>query len=211
MILLSNAFTEGTYIPARYAAGAMDGKVSRNMNPPLEWNGVPEATQSFVLVCHDPDAPAVMDDVGKTDREIAQETPRQTFYHWLLIDIPAELRSIWEGEYSTEFVPKGKADKTAAHDTRQGLNDYTAWSKGDSQAEGLYYGYDGPWPPFNDSIPHRYIFTLYALGVEKLALEDGFTGEDLMQALDQLKDEGLLLKKASLTGFYSLNPRLQQG
>ena len=28
---------------------------------------------------------------------------------------------------------------------------------------GQYFGYDGPFPPFNDSLVHHYVFTLYAL------------------------------------------------
>ena len=30
---------------------------------------------------------------------------------------------------------------------------------------GDYYGYDGPCPPWNDELVHRYVFTLYALDV----------------------------------------------
>lgn len=208
MKLKSHAFLDGGYIPACYAAGAMGGEVSDNRNPPLEWSEVPEKTQSFVLICHDPDAPAVRDDVGKTDREVAAETPRKTFYHWLLVDLPADLRSIGEGEFSLAFVNKGKPDRNTAHGSRQGVNDYTVWNKGNPDAEGLYFGYDGPWPPFNDSIAHRYIFTLYALGVERLDVQGEFAGGDVVQALEMLKENGLVLAQASVTGLYTLNPRL---
>ena len=34
---------------------------------------------------------------------------------------------------------------------------------------GHYFGYDGPFPPFNDSLVHHYVFTLYALSVERAA------------------------------------------
>ena len=33
---------------------------------------------------------------------------------------------------------------------------------------GNYFGYDGPCPPWNDAIPHHYVFTLYALDVARL-------------------------------------------
>ena len=33
---------------------------------------------------------------------------------------------------------------------------------------GDYYGYDGPCPPWNDELVHRYVFTLYALDVPRL-------------------------------------------
>ena len=48
---------------------------------------------------------------------------------------------------------------------RQGINDYTGWFAGDKDMAGNYFGYDGPCPPWNDEIPHRYVFTLYALDV----------------------------------------------
>ncbi len=41
---------------------------------------------------------------------------------------------------------------------------------------GRYFGYDGPFPPFNDSLIHHYVFTLYALSIERLAVDGAFTG-----------------------------------
>ena len=34
---------------------------------------------------------------------------------------------------------------------------------------GDYFGYDGPCPPWNDSIVHHYVFTVYALDVDAVA------------------------------------------
>ena len=34
---------------------------------------------------------------------------------------------------------------------------------------GDYFGYDGPFPPFNDSLVHHYVFTLYALDLARAA------------------------------------------
>lgn len=56
-------------------------------------------------------------------------------------------------------------------------------------------------PPWNDSIPHHYVFTLYALDTDKLSLSDRFTGQDVLSAM-----KGHILDKASMTGVYSLNP-----
>ena len=67
--------------------------------------------------------------------------------------------------------------------------------------EGDYYCYDGPCPPWNDAIPHHYVFTLYALDTDKLAVTGRFTGQDVMAAM-----QGHILGKASITGVYSLNP-----
>jgi len=67
--------------------------------------------------------------------------------------------------------------------------------------EGTYRGYDGPCPPWNDSIVHHYTFTLYALDVESLPVTGNFTAADVRKAM-----EGHVLAEASLTGTYSLNP-----
>ena len=40
---------------------------------------------------------------------------------------------------------------------------------------GDYFGYDGPCPPWNDALVHRYVFTLYALDVATLGLQGPFT------------------------------------
>lgn len=208
MKLYSTAFLDNQSLLPRYAAGALGGKTSDDINPPFGWSDVPEGTQSFVFICHDPDAPAIKTDVNKTDREVAPETPRHTFYHWLLVDLPAHLRSIEEGEYSRGFVTHGKQDKKLPNGARQGLNDYTLWSKGNPDMTGLYFGYDGPWPPFNDSIPHRYLFTLYALAIKNVDIKEEFTGADLMNVLADLKQKNLILAQTTLTGLYSLNPRL---
>ena len=88
---------------------------------------------------------------------------------------------------------------------RQGINDYTGWFAGDKDMGGDYYGYDGPCPPWNDSVVHHYVFTLYALNVPCLELhadiEKRFTGADVLRAM-----EGKILAQASITGRYSLNP-----
>ncbi|MBS1269164.1 MAG: hypothetical protein MAG794_00108 [Gammaproteobacteria bacterium] len=47
--------------------------------------------------------------------------------------------------------------------------------------EGQYFGYDEPAPPWNDSILHRYVFTLYALDIEQCPVEGAFGGDDVLQ------------------------------
>ena len=69
--------------------------------------------------------------------------------------------------------------------------------------EGDYYGYDGPCPPWNDSLIHHYVFTVYALDLPSLPLAGRFTGADARRAI-----EGHVLAQASITGTYTLNPRL---
>ena len=69
--------------------------------------------------------------------------------------------------------------------------------------KGDYFGYDGPCPPFNDSLIHHYHFTLYALDVEKLPLEGNFTCADVVKAM-----ANHILASDTITGTYTLNPRL---
>jgi Raf kinase inhibitor-like YbhB/YbcL family protein len=68
---------------------------------------------------------------------------------------------------------------------------------------GDYYGYDGPCPPWNDAIQHRYVFTVFALDVPRLAVEGRFAGADVRRAI-----QGHVLAQAAITGVYTLNPRL---
>jgi phosphatidylethanolamine-binding protein (PEBP) family uncharacterized protein len=89
---------------------------------------------------------------------------------------------------------------------RHGINYYTGWFAGDPKMEGKYYGYDGPCPPWNDSILHHYYFTLYALDAEKLNVKGEPTAENVLAAL-----KGRVLTEAMVMGTYSLNPRIAKG
>jgi hypothetical protein len=99
-----------------------------NLSPALDWSGAPEGTKSFALLVHDPDAP----------------TGGAGFWHWLVIDIPADVHSLAQGA----AVPAGAKEIST---------DFGA------------PGYGGPCPPKGDQ-PHHYNFTLYALKVAKLDL-----------------------------------------
>ena len=98
----------------------------------------------------------------------------------------------------------GKAGPIAPNDTRQGINDYTGWFANDNDMGGDYYGYDGPCPPWNDEIPHRYLFTLFALVVAKLAITGRFNGVDARTAI-----AGHTLAEAKISGVYTLNPQVK--
>ena len=78
------------------------------------------------------------------------------------------------------------------------------WFAGDKDMAGDYFGYDGPCPPWNDTIPHRYIFTLFALDVEKCPVQRKFTAADVVKAV-----KGHTLATAQITGLYSLNPSVK--
>lgn len=75
MELRSPAFENEARIPKQYTR---DGQET---SPPLEWHDVPDGTESFALICEDPDAP--------------KEEP---FVHWVVGNIPGKVREAREGE-----------------------------------------------------------------------------------------------------------------
>lgn len=208
MKLTTTAFSELEPIPPEYAFGKIDPRarvsLSENLNPDFAWNDVPVGTRSFVLLCHDPDVPSKGDDVNQDGRVVPANLPRVDFFHWVLIDLPTTMSKIACGEFSNGVTPHGKAGPQAAHGARQGINDYTSWFAADKDMAGDYFGYDGPCPPWNDSIPHRYIFTLYALNVARLGLEGKFNGNDVRKAM-----QGKMLAQATVSGRYALNPAVK--
>jgi Raf kinase inhibitor-like YbhB/YbcL family protein len=208
MDLTSSSFADGGEIPDRYALGtpAPVGHVtfSADVNPELAWGDVPEGTRSFALICFDPDCPSSGEDVNKEDREVPADLARVDFVHWTLVDLPSSLRKIEEGEYASGVVAHGRQERSGPHGSRQGLNDYTGWFQDDPDMEGRFLGYDGPGPPWNDALIHHYLFELFALDVERLDLDDDFTADQIMGAID-----GHILATASHIGTYTLNPRLR--
>ncbi|MGI8464838.1 YbhB/YbcL family Raf kinase inhibitor-like protein [Pectobacterium punjabense] len=206
--LSSHSFQDGETIPGEFAFAIPDANsriaLSSNHNPHLVWQGTPAGTQSFVLICHDPDVPSRGDDVNQEGREVSASLPRVDFYHWLLLDIPASVSEIAAASHSNTITPRGKAGPNAPTGLRHGINDYTAWFAADEQMKGNYYGYDGPCPPWNDAIVHHYIFTLYALATSSLAIEGEINGTSARAALANAP----VLAEAKLTGLYTLNPQL---
>ncbi len=207
MKLASLSFADGEMIPERYAFGRIDPQsrvaLADNFNPQFSWSDAPEGTRSFALLCHDPDVPSQPDDVNQDGREVPASLPRVDFFHWVLVDIAAERREIDEGAYCSGITPRGKGGPLAPNDERQGLNDFTGWFAADRDMSGDYFGYDGPCPPWNDALVHRYVFTLYALDVAKLDVQGKFTGADVLRAM-----QGHVLAQSSVTGIYTLNPAL---
>jgi Raf kinase inhibitor-like YbhB/YbcL family protein len=158
------------------------------------------------LICHDPDVPSRGDDVNQADREVPASLPRVDFFHWLLIDLPSTLNEIEEAAFSRGFTARGKPGPDAPHGARQGINDYTGWFAGNADMAGQYFGYDGPFPPFNDSLLHHYVFTLYAVDVPRLEIVGEITGAVVRAAI-----AGKVLAQAAISGVYTLNRRLLSG
>jgi Raf kinase inhibitor-like YbhB/YbcL family protein len=208
MKLTSSSFADGGVIPAEFAFCAPDPAthvtLSKNRNPNLTWSGVPAGTKSFAVIAHDPDVPSAGDDVNQEGRTVPKSLPRVDFFHWVLIELPASTPAISAGEFSSAVVARGKPGPDAPHGARQGINDYTGWFANDPEMAGDYYGYDGPCPPWNDELPHRYVFTVYALDIARLPVKDDFGGIDVRKAI-----EGHVLAQASITGRYTLNPAVR--
>ena len=211
MKLRSDSWSDGEPIPERYAAGRIEPKggvaFSANVNPHFAWSDLPAGTRSLALICHDFDVPSKGDDVNQEGREVPAELPRVDFFHWVLADIPASATSIAEGAFSNGFVTRGKPGPAVAvrgfESARHGINDYTNWFASNAEMSGDYFGYDGPFPPWNDSLVHHSVFTLYALDVERAGVDGRFDGDDLRQAI-----HGHVLGQATHSGTYTLNRRL---
>ncbi len=153
MKLESPAFNHNGTIPQKYV---MPGAGGENLSIPLKWSEVPEGTKSFVLTIID-------------IHPIANN-----WIHWIVINIPNEVRSLEEGA-SEVNMPKGSKE------LRNSFGDI---------------GYGGPQPPRGTG-PHSYVVTIYALKVEKLDLSTNISLRELNKVL-----EGKVLDKASITGIY---------
>lgn len=147
--LSSTAFEEGQVIPKRFTGDGDD------VSPPLAWSDPPQETKSFALICDDPDA------------------PRGTWVHWVLFDLPPDLREL------EEAIP---AEAVLANGARHGTTDFDS------------LGYGGPAPPRGK--PHRYYFKLYALD-RVLGLASGVTKAQVLAACS-----GHVLAEAQLMGKY---------
>jgi Raf kinase inhibitor-like YbhB/YbcL family protein len=88
MALTSPDFEDGGIIPDKFTQA-----VPMPVSPRLEWTNVPENTQSFVLIMHDPDNALN----GGTDDVL----------HWIMFNIPGTARSLAGGLPSDAQLPDG--------------------------------------------------------------------------------------------------------
>ncbi len=187
----------GQPIPAKYAFCQPDGqgksKDADNVSPAVSWSGAPEGTKSYALVAVDRDVPTDFSVANKDDKTIPVTMPRQDFYHWALVNIPAAVTSIEEG--------KGKS---ASLKGWVGINDFASFMK-DKPAQ-TFVGYDGPCPPWNDDLLHSYHFIVYALDKETIELPAGFTGKQAAAAM-----QGHILASGEAVGTYTNNPDVGAG
>ena len=142
--LSSPAFSQGAVIPGQYTC------VGANQSPALQWTQPPAGTTSLALVVEDPDAPS------------------GTFIHWVVYNLPADLRELQENISQQTTIQKTGLEVK---------NDFG------------HLGYDGPCPP--EGKVHHYSFILYALdrsadlpaGLNRASLLHDIKGHILAQAV----------------------------
>jgi len=200
---------EGQPVPEEFCFGVYNAQdhmsFGPNRNPEVIWEDVPKGTRSFVVMMFDPDVPSVADDANQEGKTVSKDIPRVDFFHWLLIDIPASMSRIPEGEDSDGVIPKGKEPGPGPIGIR-GVNNFTQFLADNPDMAGTYGGYDGPCPPWNDEIIHHYHYEVHALDVESLGLQGEFDGAAVREAMS-----GHVLASARATGTYTLNPDLREG
>jgi Raf kinase inhibitor-like YbhB/YbcL family protein len=199
-------FKNGGMMPNKYAfcVPAAKGHTTGgpNISPRISWSKGPRGTQSYAVILYDTDAPAEQrEKMNKEGETLTAAVKRRTFYHWVLVDIPSNVRSLKEGEASHERVLHGKPATPAAGGGVNGLNDYTKVTAANDAMKGNYYGYDGPCPPWNDENLHHYHFAVYALSVKTLNLPKDFDGAAAMEAI-----KGKMLAEGEKVGVFTQNP-----
>ncbi len=171
-----------------------------NISPSVSWSRGPAATRSYALIMTDLDVPEDLSTVNKPGVVLTADTPRVSFIHWVLIDIPPTITHLRRGEESAGFVLKGKSIGPTDHGLR-GANVYTHYYPKDSPLAGPRGGYDGPCPPHNDVVAHRYVTRVYALDLPSLGLQGVFFGEDALRAM-----QGHVLAAGEADAVYSAAP-----
>jgi Raf kinase inhibitor-like YbhB/YbcL family protein len=174
---------------------------STDISPSISWSKGPRGTQSYVVILNDTDSPKTdRDKMNKEGMTVPKTAERQTFYHWVVADIPASVRTLKEGAGSTARVVHGKPAAPTGGGV-SGLNMFTMAFAANEAMKGKYFGYDGPCPPWNDENIHHYHFMVYALSVKSLGLGAEFDGPAVVAAM-----KGKVLAEGKLDATYTTDP-----
>jgi hypothetical protein len=89
--ITSPVFNQGEEIPTKYSCNDI------NVSPPLEWDGLPDGTESIALIFDDADA------------------SNGAFVHWIIFNLPGDTNGLPEHVMGRELLGDG---------SKQGLNSY---------------------------------------------------------------------------------------
>lgn len=155
----SESFQDGQTLPPAQR-GTATGPGASDESPQLGWSGAPAGTRSYAVTVFDPDAPG-----------------RGGFWHWAVLDIPAEVTSLPAGAGARNggMLPPGAF---------QLKND------------GGTSGYLGAAPPKGHG-PHHYVVTVRALDIARSGLDAAASPAKLESKLG-----AHTLAMATLTGTY---------
>lgn len=156
MRVWSDAFRDDGRIPAVHATRRVAG--GENVSFPLGWDGEPAEVASFALSVID------LHPVAKG------------WVHWLVVDIPAGMRSLPAGASRTPAMGRGTLELTGGYGSP---------------------GYGGPQPPPGTG-DHVYQVTVHALDVSSLGLSGDAGLREFEKALD-----GHVLASAVTSGTFS--------
>jgi Raf kinase inhibitor-like YbhB/YbcL family protein len=144
----SSDLTDGGLIPAQFTC------TGANLSPALEIGLPPTGTRSFAIVMDDSDS-------------------LFGFVHWLVYNIPNQVRVIAKGASSKKQLPSGAVEGVGGADAK---------------------GYTGPCPPGKKV--HHYVIRVYALDTN-LNLSPGITKQQLASGVT-----GHVLAEGQLSGIY---------
>jgi hypothetical protein len=155
MHLSTPVFKDGGIIPDKFTQADPNP-----VSPHLEWSNVPAGVQSFALIFHDPDG--------------APNKGSEDVLHWLIFDMPSDVRSLPGSVPGTPILPNGSVQAKNRRDAT---------------------GYMGPGNPATNPY-HHYTFELFALDT-KLSLGPQATRAEVLKAMD-----GHVVSKAALVGLF---------
>jgi Raf kinase inhibitor-like YbhB/YbcL family protein len=156
------------------------GCTGANVSPELSWSGVPTGAKSFALTMYDPDVTGRWWHRAKTLALAAYDpdaSTRSGWLHWVIVNISANVTSLPKdaGNVRAGLAPAGSIQ------TRTSLGSL---------------GWGGPCPSPGDK-PHHYVFTLFALDLDKLPVNESTSATSVGFNLYHHT-----LGKATLTGLY---------